>query len=567
MQGAQLDVLLVEDNPGDARLIEEMLREAEGLLERVDVGDAAIDGSTVHHEETLEAGLDHLAAADVDVVLLDLGLPDSTGLDTLAAVVEATEFVPVVVLTGLRDEAVGVEAVQRGGQDYLVKDEVTSELLVRSIHHAIERNQQQRARARQLRELESLNRLNQINQEITHDVITTSTREELEQAVCDRLVESDAYRFAWIGEVDRASGRVVPRRSAGAEDGYLEEVEVTADDDETGQGTAGRAVRTAEVQVVQDIETDSAYDPWREPALERGFRSGASVPIAHDDFLYGVLNVYAGTADAFSEAETEILGRLGDVIGHAITSIERKDALVTDSVVEMEFRTGAVAQEFVGLTRDGEAHIDIENLVRSDGAHIAYGRATGMSEEAVREAAERSAAVDDFRVLSEDGHGCRFEIVTGILSSLADAVATHGGNVTSAAIADGEVRFVVAYPPGRDKRQLAEIVTEHCDGATHYAQRLVERDDEELTDTASVLQQQLTEKQRTALEVAYLGGYFEWPRTSTGQEIADRLGISPATLTQHLRTAERKFFDAVFDGGRAGEEAGTSTWSSKPDDA
>jgi predicted DNA binding protein len=67
--------------------------------------------------------------------------------------------------------------------------------------------------------------------------------------------------------------------------------------------------------------------------------------------------------------------------------------------------------------------------------------------------------------------------------------------------------------------------------------------------------------------VAYLGGYFEWPRTSTGQEIADRLGISPATLTQHLRTAERKFFDTVFDEGRAGEEADTSTWSSESDDA
>ncbi len=55
-------------------------------------------------------------------------------------------------------------------------------------------------------------------------------------------------------------------------------------------------------------------------------------------------------------------------------------------------------------------------------------------------------------------------------------------------------------------------------------------------------------KQRAALETAYFAGYFDWPRQSTGEEIADRLGIAPATFNQHLRTAERKFFDSVFEG-------------------
>jgi len=64
--------------------------------------------------------------------------------------------------------------------------------------------------------------------------------------------------------------------------------------------------------------------------------------------------------------------------------------------------------------------------------------------------------------------------------------------------------------------------------------------------SSSVLEDELTEKQRAALETAYFAGYFDWPRGSTGEEIAERLGIAPATFNQHLRTAERKFFNSMF---------------------
>jgi len=134
-----------------------------------------------------------------------------------------------------------VEAIQRGAQDFLVKDEVTSELLVRTIHHAIERARQQRERRQQREQLEALNRLNRIGHDITHAVITTETRAELEQEVCDRLAESDAYQFAWIGSVNPGSDRVVPNAAAGVEDGYLEEIDVTVDeDDESGRGRRER---------------------------------------------------------------------------------------------------------------------------------------------------------------------------------------------------------------------------------------------------------------------------------------------------------------------------------------
>lgn len=550
----ELDVLLIEDNPGDVRLIEEMLRDSEKLLQRFDFGERFAGGTRIHREGTLESGLERSSEIDLDVLLLDLGLPDSTGLETLTAVTDATEFVPIVVLTGLSDEGVGIKAIQRGAQDYLVKGEVTDDLLVRSIHYAMERTRQERERAGRREQLETLNRLNEIGQDITHAVITTSEREALERAVCERLVDADAYRFAWIGEVDRVNDRITPRVAAGVEDGYLDEVTISVEDGTTARGPAGTAVRTREVQVMRNVRTDPHYEPWREEAIERGYRSGASVPILYEDVLYGVLNVYASSPKAFSEPEVDILSRLGDVIGHAITAIERKEALVSDTVVELGFQAEDVTDELFRLTAEGESRVEIANVVRTDETVVAYGRTVGISREELREAVTRGTLVDDLRILSSGDGTCEFEIVTTAVVSLVNAVSTHGGRVTSATIADGTLQFVVEFPPGRDKRQLIDLVRDHCPTAVNRAQRLVERGDENASPTGAALLDSLTEKQRIALRTAYFGGLFEWPRRSTGQELADSLGVSPPTFSQHLRAAERKLLGKLF----AADTDGTS---------
>jgi PAS domain S-box-containing protein len=120
-----IHVLLVEDNPGDARFVREMVREVPDL--------------SIHHVERLATAIEHLATQKVDVVLLDLGLPDSQGLETLRTVIKTGGGVPVVVLTGHDDEAVGRAAVRDGAQDYLVKGQVAGQALTRAVRYAIER--------------------------------------------------------------------------------------------------------------------------------------------------------------------------------------------------------------------------------------------------------------------------------------------------------------------------------------------------------------------------------------------------------------------------------------------
>ena len=123
----RLTILLIEDNPVDSRLIREMC---------LDCGTIDLD---IQCESRLASGLARLRKGGVDAVLLDLNLPDSLGIETLTRV--DTEFpeIPIIVLTGLEDEATAVEAVKQGAQDYLVKGMVDGNQLVRSVRYAIER--------------------------------------------------------------------------------------------------------------------------------------------------------------------------------------------------------------------------------------------------------------------------------------------------------------------------------------------------------------------------------------------------------------------------------------------
>ncbi|MGQ3411878.1 bacterio-opsin activator domain-containing protein [Natrinema sp. LN54] len=542
-----LRILLIEDNPGDARLIQEMLRDTEELAQRVSPGEATGKTPEISRENRLEDGLETAHSEPTDIVLLDLNLPDSEGLSTLETVHEETGETPIVVLTGVRDQQVGVEAIQRGAQDFLVKDEVTSELLVRTIHHAIERARQERERRQQREQLEALNRLNRIGHDITHAVITSETRAELEQQVCDRLADSDAYRFAWIGGVNPGSDRVVPKAAAGVEDGYLDEIDISvAESDESGQGPAGTAIRTGKVQVMNDVQTASEFEPWREQARARDYRSSAAIPIVHEDLVYGVLNVYSSSPRAFEGPETAVLARIGDVIAHAITAIERKDALVSDAVVELEFRVEDMAEELVALSATESCTIEFEQLVSGDEALLAYGSARGISQEAFTDTLDETEGIGDVRFFSVRRDELEFELVAPAAVSLFETIATHGGRVASATIADGEFRFVVELPRGRDTRQMIELIRTQRDDVTYLAQRTTERSERSDSGSSSVLEEELTDKQRAALETAFFAGYFDWPRGSTGEEIADRLGIAPATFNQHLRTAERKFFTSVF---------------------
>src|SRR5215475_6278765 len=121
-------ILLVEDSPLDVALFK-------GLLKRV-----SHRSFSVHDVGTVAAAVEFLGHSDVDLIVLDLGLPDSSGLDSLHYIGKNETETPILILTATEDEALGVAAIQAGAQDYLAKSQLETHLLLRSIRYAIERH-------------------------------------------------------------------------------------------------------------------------------------------------------------------------------------------------------------------------------------------------------------------------------------------------------------------------------------------------------------------------------------------------------------------------------------------
>lgn len=129
MNNATVKVVLVEDNPTDARLLRGFLLKAGSIL-----------FDLVHLEQLSEA-IEYLSLNSCDIILLDLSLPDSHGLDTLREMAAIAPDIPIVVMTGLDDEATAIAALREGAQDYLVKGEISRNWLIHAIQYAIERQQ------------------------------------------------------------------------------------------------------------------------------------------------------------------------------------------------------------------------------------------------------------------------------------------------------------------------------------------------------------------------------------------------------------------------------------------
>ncbi len=413
-------------------------------------------------------------------------------------------------------------------------DRLESEASLREREAQLERRNERLNR--QIETTELIRRIDQV-------LIGAESREEIERTVPERLLEADSVAFAWIGDRDPSGTRLEPRAWAGDGEAYLDDVSLADDAAEPAVRTAVDGAPTVVSNVVEGLRDD----PWRRRAVDRGFQSVISVPLSHAEYSYGVLTVYADAPDAFGDLERTVLTELGEGIANAITAMKTREALHAERLLELTLGIDDDEDPLSRLAAKTGASVEYAGLgSHSSDETLLFVEVEGVEPDDVRAALADLVSVTGSRLISEADGTCRFEAtVTG--DPLAARLVRHGGSPRSIR-ADGEgLEVVVDVPTGTDVREFVETLEEGRGAVELRARRHVERSVGTRSELVTSLFDALTDRQLEVLRTAYFAGFFEWPRESTGEEIAEMLAVTQPTVNRHLRLAQGRLLAQLFE--------------------
>lgn len=529
--------------------------------------------------ETAYGGAEALCRLDetVDVVLLDRRMPNVTGDDVLEEIRERGLDCRVAMMTAVEPDT---DIVEMPFDAYLVKPvsesevkETVEELLVRSgfesgvrEYFALESTEAAldsrdveelrepealsdlRSRLEAVRaeheaairnreaQLDRLNRTNELLRDVDRALIDARTRDEIEQTVCD--VVADAHEAA---VVLRRTAAGTLRCTAAAGHG-LDPAGVDLDFVDEAFGVDG-AVEDG--FVFEDISEAHRAAVLGDDADDLDAVSALCVSIDYRETMYGALVVYDET-DGFDDESAGLFSDLGATVGNGINATQSKRLLNGDSVVELEFQVGRDAGVLARLSAALDCQLSLDGVTRLDDGLACFVSVAGASSSDAVAAAVDADGVSQARVVSEGDGESVVELRTDAEAALSTAI-DHGASVEQLTLSEGTGSLALRVAADADHGALVEAVATAAPGVSVVAKREVERSVQSPDSFRRALDSKLTDRQRTVLETSLVSGYFEWPRGSTAEEVADSLGISPPTLHEHLRTAERKLIETYFD--------------------
>jgi predicted DNA binding protein len=260
--------------------------------------------------------------------------------------------------------------------------------------------------------------------------------------------------------------------------------------------------------------------------------------------VYGVVSVYSGQEDGFSEQEQVGLETLGSVAGFAIKAIRQEDLLVADTVTEVTVRIRDETVPFVRAAREAGQPISLEGAVpRGDGSVVCY-LATDDPVEGLDEMLAEMDAVTDARWIRSEGDAL---LQTTVAEEAPVAVLTRWGATVGSAEYTGDSAQVVAETPSDgDVRRMIEAVDDAVAKTSLVSKEETTRSPDSVDAFRDTLEERLTERQKTVLRTAYLADYFESPRGSTSKEVAGTLDITGPTVLYHLRRAQQKLLESFL---------------------
>ncbi len=347
---------------------------------------------------------------------------------------------------------------------------------------------------------------------VVDSLAETNSRSEVERAVCQQLVEQ--YDAVWI--LDRDPNR--DRAHAGEDPDYFE--------GDRDASVLDQALGSGRVQVT--------------PADPVGLL--AAVPVQHGETDHGVLVVRA-TEAAFDDPERRALAMLGRQVSLALTAVDRKQLVLGGVVLEVQFQYDDTAAVFVDLAATLDTRLTLDGAVPSDDGLLCFVTFEGSAQAAL-EAATACDPIADARLISStEDEGVLELSLTG--DSALSVVTDRGGTVTELTVENGQATLTCELAPDADLRAIHDRL------AAAFGAELRSKQERTATtaglDRSSLLDEQLTDKQRDVIRTAYHSGYFEWPRGSTAEDLAESMGVSSPTLHNHLRRAQQSILAELLE--------------------
>ena len=394
--------------------------------------------------------------------------------------------------------------------------------------------------------LEQTREFNDLLRRINGALVEAATLNDIATAVCTHLADAEGIEFAWFGESYRSNEGLKPVAVAGEGDGYLDDLTAVGIDPTDPPSAAGaeptiRALTSRELTCVSDTSPGPGTSPWRERAFVRGFQSVASVPIMYNDLTYGVLSVYANQPRAFEDIFGDLLAELGETIGNAINGLETKRSLHSETRIELRL---LVVDEDALASRLSAAlgePVWIDGIIPDDeDQSVIYFRTAGDP----AQLPDSVFAVESVNQL-DDGDDARTALTVS-RPTVFERLVDYGVTVERFRVSSDTAEMTVVIPPSGDVRQLLEALETHYDRIELVSRHEKSVGEDETDSLPDAVGAQLTDRQYEVVQAAYLSGYFEWPRASTGEEVAETLDITQPTFNRHLRTTEQKLFAALF---------------------
>jgi hypothetical protein len=309
------------------------------------------------------------------------------------------------------------------------------------------------------------------------------------------------------------------------------------------EGPLEAALESGEVETA----TLEAGDPVSAPA-EGGPRSVAVVPLRYRDTTYGAVLVYAPPGTALTDGEVSLLSELGERVASELNDAANRRLMFADARVEVTLATTDRRDPVVSLSDALDCAVSLRGFVPVEGGTNCYLAVEGATPEDVSAHLAEAEGVSRYRGIG--GEEAVFKVTLGDDSPVHAAIGVSA-NVVEFDVESGKATPVLAVASGGNVRRAVETLRSRFPETEFRGKRTTEANVRSAGGFRAEVDETLTERQRTVVETAYEAGYYEFPRSSDGEEVAEALSISAATFHQHLRRATEKLVGAYLSGTEA----------------